>query len=200
MAIELLVDGAADAVRARRKPLDEAPRHAIHDAPHHEIDEVLEAVLRQHRDVLDDAQRLDAPPRLDLVLHVVEQARALAVAARQENHLVGLRRLVDVDETLRPDVEIEPGQIAVVIVHFLGVEGEFVDLAPGLLDEDAALAGLDRGQPLGALVGAVADHDRGRGQRLIEIRGPRRHDRLLAAEHQPGKRLTEKELSDLSGL
>ncbi len=94
VAVELLVDGPADAVRPGRQPLDEAPRHAIDGAVDHDIDQVFQPVLRQHRDVLDHAERLDAPPGFDLVLHIVEQRRALAVAARQQDHLVGLGRLV----------------------------------------------------------------------------------------------------------
>jgi hypothetical protein len=166
----LLVDGAADAIGAGAKSLDEATGYPIYNASHHEIHQILDTALRQYGDIFDHSQCLQTPPRLDLVLDVVQQTRRLAVAARQQDHLVGLGRLVDVDEALQSDIEVEPSQIAVVVVHLLGVEEEFVKATTRLLHEDAALAGLDGGQPLGALVRAVPDHDLGGSHRLVEVR------------------------------
>src|SRR5262249_54927610 len=104
MAVELLVDGAAEAVGARGESLDEAAGYPVNDTSHHDIYQVLDTTLRQHCDVLDYAEGLQAPPRFDFVLDVIEHRRALPVAARQQHHLVGLRRLVDVDEALHTDI------------------------------------------------------------------------------------------------
>jgi hypothetical protein len=140
MAIELLIDGAAEAVVTQAELLDESPCDAVHDPPHHEINEVFQPGIRQHRDVLDDAQRLNAPPRFDFVLHVIEQGGTLAVAARQEQHLVGLRRLVDVGKARLADVEIESRKVTLVVVQFLRTENEFENTPSRLLDENGTLA------------------------------------------------------------
>jgi hypothetical protein len=165
----LLVQRAADAIGAERQLLDEAAGYATDGASYDEVDNVLGAGAGQYRDILDHAQGLDTPPGIDLVLDVIQKRGALPVAPRQPHHLVRLGRFVDVDETGQPDVEVEPCQVAVIVVHFLAGERQFIDLAPRLLHEYAALADLDGRQPLGALVGAVPDHDSRGSDRLIEI-------------------------------
>ena len=73
MAIELLVDGTANAVAARGDPLDETAGHAVHDAPHHKyVQEDLFAVAAMLKRAPQDVPRTSSIPLSDKEIRHLE--------------------------------------------------------------------------------------------------------------------------------